>query len=372
MRLSRNEYLDHLLSRGSGREIFVEMFGPLIGLEAEWRAQGASEDELSLDAFDFDSVELCWVGDTEPCGDRTPQVEFDSPDYSIHIDTLGRRMKLIKSTATLPMPMNYPVESMDDWQKVRHWLDDHPGRSPEDQIAKAMSRREAGAIVAAAMPGGFDLPRQLMGDENACLAFLDEPEMAHDMLAAAGDTACAVIGRIAAQGRIDCLHVHEDFAGKSGPLIGPDIIREFLQPYYQRVWCRVQEAGGRVFSIDTDGNVNPVVGALLDAGINQIYPNEPAAGMDIVQMRKAFGDRLLIKGGIDKHVLRQSKQAIRSELEYKTQACMRGGGVIFGLDHRIPNGTPLENYRYYVATAREMLGLPPAVPRKGSWRRMAF
>ena len=372
MHLVRDEYFDHLFSRCSGREIFVEMFGPLVGLEEEWRAQGASRAELSLDAFDFDSVEFCWVGDTGPRGDRTPQVEFDSPDYSIHVDALGRRMKLIKTTATLPIPMNYPVESMDDWRKVRHWMNDHPGRSQEDQIAQAMSRRAAGAIVAAAMPGGFDLPRQLMGEENACLAFLDEPEMIHEMLAAAGDTTCAVIDRIAARGNIDYLHIHEDFAGKSGPLIGPDIIREFLQPYYRRVWNRVRDAGGLVFSIDTDGNLNPVIDALLDAGINQIYPNEPAAGMDIVQLRRKYGNRLLIKGGIDKHVLSQSKEAIRAELEYKTQACMRGGGVVFGLDHRIPNGTPLENYRYYVATARELLDLPPAVPKTGSWQRMAF
>ena len=36
---------------------------------------------------------------------------------------------------------------------------------------------------------------------------------------------------------------------------------------------------------------------------------------------------------------------------------MRGGGMCFSLDHRIPNGTPLENYRYYVKTAREILGI---------------
>ena len=62
-------------------------------------------------------------------------------------------------------------------------------------------------------------------------------------------------------------------------------------------------------------------------------------------------------GGIDKHVLRKGKDEIRKELEYKLQESMRGGGMCFGLDHRIPNGTPLENYRYYVTTAREILGI---------------
>ena len=30
----------------------------------------------------------------------------------------------------------------------------------------------------------------------------------------------------------------------------------------------------------------------------------------------------------------------------------------FGLDYRIPNGTPLENYKFQVDTAREILNLP--------------
>ena len=78
-------------------------------------------------------------------------------------------------------------------------------------------------------------------------------------------------------------------------------------------------------------------------------------------------------GGIDKHVLRQDKDAIRRELEYKLQPLMReAGGIVFSLDHRIPNGTPIENYRYYVQLGRELLGLPPLTPKSRGWARMAF
>ena len=51
---------------------------------------------------------------------------------------------------------------------------------------------------------------------------------------------------------------------------------------------------------------------------------------------------------------------------------MQEGGVVFGLDHRIPNGTPIENYRYYVDTAREILGLPQRDLKSKGWARMAF
>jgi uroporphyrinogen-III decarboxylase len=86
-----------------------------------------------------------------------------------------------------------------------------------------------------------------------------------------------------------------------------------------------------------------------------MHPYEPAAGMDMVATRQKYGRRLAILGGIDKHVLRRSRDEIRKELEYKLQPLMRQGGTVFGLDHRIPNGTPLENYRYYVRRMWEML-----------------
>jgi uroporphyrinogen-III decarboxylase len=112
--------------------------------------------------------------------------------------------------------------------------------------------------------------------------------------------------------------------------------------------------------------------ALLDTGLNSIEPMEPAARMDVVQLRKKYGRRLAMAGGIDKFVLRKDKPAIRAELEYKMQPMMREGGMMFGLDHRIPNGTPLENYRYYVDLGREILGLPPREPGRKGWRRMAL
>ncbi|RFC43206.1 MAG: uroporphyrinogen decarboxylase, partial [Verrucomicrobia bacterium] len=129
--------------------------------------------------------------------------------------------------------------------------------------------------------------------------------------------------------------------------------------------------GARIFEQDTDGNINPVIPALLDCGLTSIYPMEPAAGMDIVEVRKTYGTRLAMRGGLDKHVLRQDRAAIRRELEYKLAPALRTG-CAFGLDHRIPNGTPLENYRYYVTLGREILGLPPLDPARTGWARMAM
>lgn len=157
-----------------------------------------------------------------------------------------------------------------------------------------------------------------------------------------------------------------------GPLIGPDTIREFIAPYYQACWDVVSSRGTRLFNQDSDGFMMPVIDVFLECGVNVMHPLEPAAGMDAVEIRKKYGDRLAIIGGIDKHVLRKTKEDIDKELEYKMQPLMQQGGVVFGLDHLIPNGTPLENYRYYVKRGRELLGLPPLEPGSLGWGRMAW
>lgn len=77
------------------------------------------------------------------------------------------------------------------------------------------------------------------------------------------------------------------------------------------------------------------------------------------------------KGGIEKHALRHGREAIDAEPAYKLQPdIIKGGGIVFGLDHRIPNGVSIEDYRYYVRRARELMGLDPN-PTPG-WERMAF
>jgi uroporphyrinogen-III decarboxylase len=194
-----------------------------------------------------------------------------------------------------------------------------------------------------------------MGDEGACVAFVEQPEMIHDILRTLGDTAVAVLDRVSAAVPVDILFVHEDMAGRSGPMIGPERVREFIAPYYRRVWEMLANRGARLFDQDSDGNMNPVIDAFLEAGVNCMHPMEPAAGMDIVQLRARYGDRLAFYGGIDKHVLRQGKAAIDAELEYKIPPMVATGGCVLGLDHRIPNLTPLEHYRYYIAKAWEVM-----------------
>jgi len=361
MRWDRRDYIDLMTFNNPKREMFSETMGLLVGLDEEWKAQGATTGELDLTAFGFDYVTGCSCGGSTGAIHTLEEVVIeDNSEYVIARDSWGRTTKMIKSTATIPLPITYPVRTMDDWLKIKHMFEYEESRFNPETLEKAKVLQKQGVMVKASIPGGYDFPRELMGEEQTCLCFYDNPEIIYDILKTVSDTSFRVLEKVSSLITIDSLSVHEDMAGKGGPMLGPAMIKEFIHPYYRRIWDLVSSRGTKLFIQDSDGDMNPVISAFADAGVNVFFPCEPAAGMDIVEIRKKYGKRFALRGGIDKHVLRQSKADIRKELEYKFQDLMRGGGTSFGLDHRIPNGTPLENYRYYVRTAQEMLGINPS------------
>ena len=372
MKWTREEYIALMTFDEVPRPMFSELFGPLIGLDDEWRSQEADEQEIAMTAFDWDYVPYVECGgDCGPFGTPEPVVLEETDEYLVQRDHLGRTAKLCKATATLPLPLDFPVKTMEDWQALKPYYIDNAGRVDADAMHDALTAQRAGTLVRAEIPGAWDTLRELMGEEQACMAFYLQVDLVRDILHTIQETSVRVLQRVQEVLTVDQLFVHEDMAGKSGPLIGPDQVNEFVAPYYRACWETVSSNGTRLFNQDSDGNMMPVLEAFLDCGVNVMHPLEPAAGMDMVAVRQEYGTRLAILGGIDKHVLRGTKQEINRELQYKLRPELFRG-TVFGLDHRIPNGTPLENYRYYVRRGRELLGLPPLDGKSQGWGRMAF
>lgn len=352
----REEYLDFMTFRSNARPLFDEIFGPIIGLKEEWMAQGAKATEIDMSAFRYRRplfrglpVSTGWLEG------KAVRIIEETPEFVIARDQMGRRVKLCRGVASIPLPLDFPVRTMDDWRKVKFQYEFH-----EKRLAGAIERvvrdaREAGEVVRLGIPGGFDEPRQLLGEEGVCVATGEDPELLHDILDTIAATAVRVIEGVALRGGFDELSIHEDMAGKSGPLFGPRQVREFMAPYFRRVWAAAQAAGARTFIMDSDGDMSPILADLCDAGLNAIYPMEPVGGNDLLVVRERLGRRLAFQGGIDKHVLRKGHAAIAAELERKVPPMVRSGGCIFALDHRIPNGTPLEAYRFYHSKMWEIL-----------------
>jgi hypothetical protein len=354
--VGRREYLDHMTFRRNERPLFTEIFGPIVGLKEEWEEQGATKAELDFSLFRYRCESRGQVPvHTGRNGGVEPEVLEENEQFIISRDELGRTMKLAKGISTLALPMDFPVKNMDDWLRIKPWYEFSEARFDENWEAIAQRYIAEDRVVCVGIPGGFDEPRQLLGEEELCVSYYTQPELIHDILDTMGQTAVQVLERVAAKVQIDLLSVHEDMAGRAGPLAGPKQVDEFIKPYYRRVWDCLAERGAQLFDQDSDGDMSSVIPSFLAAGINCMHPIEPVDNMDIVELRAQYGQRLAFYGGIDKHVLRQGKEAIAAELEHKVPPMVKSGGCVLALDHRIPNGTPLENYRFYVEKVWEII-----------------
>ena len=372
MRWTREEYISLLTYNHPPRPMFSELFGPIVNLDSEWRLQGATEEMISMHEFSFDYVPFYNIGQLGLINCPATIVLEDTATHYRAIDQFGRHVRMDKRTSTIPLPEDFPVETMDDWLKIKPMFSYDACRLPKSQIEEAKRLQSQGVLIRTAIMGGFDILRELMGEVNCCIAFYEDPELVFDILNTISEMNVRVLDEMSSQITVDQLSIHEDMAGKSGPMIGPHTVNEFLKPYYLKSWEILSARGTKIFSQDSDGNMNAVMDAFIDCGVNVFYPCEPMANMDIVELRKKYGHKIAFIGGLDKHVIRKTKADIDRELEYKMQDIMMDGGIVFGLDHRIPNGTSLENYIYYVDRAREILGLPDFRTCENCWGRMAF
>ncbi len=352
--LSRDEYISWMKFQG-GRAPFTEIFGPLLGLKEAWEEQGASPEELDFSAFKYRFPLVHSLGVATGRLDAWTKKESEDGSRILYKDDLGRTLELAKGAATIPLPCDYPVKGIDGWLKIKPKYQFDERRFQEGWLEAAKKAQGEGRVVSASIPGGFDEPRQLLGEEALCYAFYDQPELVADILNTIAETAFKTLERASREIRIDVLYVHEDMAGKSGPLIGPREIEAFVKPYFRKVWDMLSERGASLFEMDSDGNMNPIIDALLDTGLNCLHPMEPAAGMDVVKTRELYGRRLSFAGGIDKFVLSKGKDEIDRELERKLPPLLKSQGCVIALDHRIPAETPLESYRHYVKRAWEII-----------------
>jgi len=175
---SRDEYLDYMAGRRVDRPMFVELFGPLVGLDQEWREQGATESEVQLTAFGFDHVRRASIDvETGYWPAREEKVLQDSADDLIFRDSMGRTMRLCKGAATIALPLDFPVKGEGDWDRVKPRYQFSEERFSAGWAERARQAREKGALIVSHIVGGYSELRELMGDEEACVSYLTRPDL---------------------------------------------------------------------------------------------------------------------------------------------------------------------------------------------------
>jgi len=202
--------------------------------------------------------------------------------------------------------------------------------------------------------------REFMGTEALSTAFYEYPSLMHEMMEFYADFIIETSRPVLEKIQVDYFVLNEDFAMKSGPLIGPGIHREFIFPHLKRMVEFFRAHGTKYFAVDSDGDPTLLIPLMMDAGVDTVWPIERASNVSPQQWRKQFGKSLRLWGGVDKRVLidhgdfAQSKADIRNHL-HEFIPLIEEGGFIPTIDHTVPPDVSWDNFRYYMDRKRLLL-----------------
>jgi uroporphyrinogen decarboxylase len=94
----------------------------------------------------------------------------------------------------------------------------------------------------------------------------------------------------------------------------------------------------------SDGDIRQIIPLLIDAGVRCIQPIETKANMDLLALKREYGDRLVLMGGVDYERVALGPAEAEEEIRKKVGEAKRGGGYIYHSDHSVPPTMGLKEY----------------------------
>jgi uroporphyrinogen decarboxylase len=182
--------------------------------------------------------------------------------------------------------------------------------------------------------GPFTAGFMAMGFERFFLRLVDDPAFVRQLLEARTEWCIAMFQKAASLGA-EVLVLGDDAGHRGGPMISPRMWSKFILPCHRRI----------VDALDvpvvwhSDGNVEPLLPMAVEAGFAGFHGLEPAAGMDLARIKRAFGQDLVLIGNVDVRVLCDSDlEAVRGEVDRCIEQGAPGGGYMIATCNSIFEG----------------------------------
>lgn len=242
---------------------------------------GAADMAEAMDQLDLDCV---------PCSAAFPPVSQNGEYFT---DEWGVTYK--RSEHVLSHPLRPALAGPDD---LRQWTPPDPDAPHRlDALRRNVERFKGKRAIFFHHRAAFMHSVYLLGMDRLLECFYTAPEFVHDLM----DRVVAVNERVirnAIRLGAEVICIADDYASNYAPMFSPAHFREFVLPRLQRVVDAVHDEGALAIK-HSDGNLWPILSDIVDTGVDGLNPIEPVAGMDLGEVKAAFGDRVCLVGNID-------------------------------------------------------------------------
>ncbi|MCL5096480.1 MAG: hypothetical protein M1608_02890 [Candidatus Omnitrophica bacterium] len=154
---------------------------------------------------------------------------------------------------------------------------------------------------------------------------------------------------------VDIIWIGDDFGIQDRMLMSPQLFREFFKPRYAKLFSEWKYLNPEVkIAFHSDGNIYPIIGDLIEVGLDILNPVQPKA-MDPARVKRDFGKHLTLWGTVDiQEVLPfGTPEDVANEVKLRLQTAGRGGGLIIAPAHNVQPEVPIRNILAFYETAKK-------------------
>jgi uroporphyrinogen decarboxylase len=200
----------------------------------------------------------------------------------------------------------------------------------------------------------FEAAWRLRGLENFLIDLVKRPDWAHYLLDRLTDMAKRNAGALAQAG-IDVLSLDDDIGMPCTMMISPDTWRTFFKARLETIIRAAREIQPELRVLfHSDGYFEPIVGDLMEIGVNAINPLQPEH-MDAVSIRKRYGKKLALWGTVGSQTAFSfnTPEQIRREVRLRVETLGRAGLILCPAYDIDEPDIPRENIAAFLRAVRE-------------------
>lgn len=225
----------------------------------------------------------------------------------------------------------------------------HSAMPVQEALAKYKPRRALFGHVW----GVVETIQGMMGIENMLMHIAMNKDTMKDLFAQSADWSVAVANRIMDMG-IDVLEISDDWGANDALMFSPKDWWELVYPAEKKLIAAARERNVPV-CLHSDGYVYDVLPGIIEMGADILHPVQASAGMDQAQVKREFGDRICIYGGLDvsRTLPHGTEEEIVAEVQEKMRVLKPNGGYILCTAHSVQEDTTLDKVELAYKTALE-------------------
>jgi uroporphyrinogen decarboxylase len=228
------------------------------------------------------------------------------------------------------------------------------------QLAEHVRRYKGRRAICFHHRAAFMWSAYLLDIERILISFLAEPDLVELVMDKVLQCNMEIV-RHAIRAGAEVIVLGDDYASNLGPLMSPAVFEHFILPRLTKMIDMIHEEGA--FCIKhSDGNLYSLLEMIVSAGPDGINPIEPAAGMELKEVKRRVGDRVCLSGNIDcGHLLPHGTvDQVREAVRRAIADAAPGGGYLLSSSNSIHSSCHPRNLVAMVEAGRAYGNYPLA------------